>query len=305
MSDPIAPKNMKRVFLLPGEYHVTKRPEFIATLLGSCVAICIYNTKNGSAAMNHYLHDLMPENDKINIGRYGDSSISYVVDKLFTLDPKKNHYQAKMFGGGAVVSHLSAGMGIGTKNVAIARKILKEYGIPIVEENVEGKRGMKIYFNTDDCSVITRSVGEEVKDFTSKNIRVLVVDDSAMVRNILVQVINDTDGMEVVGQAADAYEARDKMLSLDPDVISLDIIMPGLDGLRFLEKIMQYKPKPVVIVSTIAKEKSVVEQKARKIGAIGVINKDTLEIYKGYDEIQKTFIPMIRAAANTNVNRRL
>ena len=155
-----------------------------------------------------------------------------------------------------MVSHLGIGMGIGDRNITIAKQVLSEYGIPIVESKVGGKKGIKIYYNTLDFSVVTKIVGEEVKDFSSKNIRVLVVDDSSLVRSILSEVINNTDGMEVVGQARDAFEARDKMLSLDPDVISLDIIMPKLDGLKFLEKIMKCKPTPVIIVSTIAKNKS-------------------------------------------------
>lgn len=303
MSDPIAPSDLQRVFLLPGEYHITKQPKFIATLLGSCVAVCIRNMKNGSAAMNHYLHDIVYNNDTVNIGRYGESSIRHIIESLYRLDAQSNHYQAKIYGGGAVVSHLGIGMGIGDKNIKIAENILSEYGIPIVERKVGGKKGMKIYFNTLDFSVITRPVGEEVKDFSSKNIRVLVVDDSPMVRKILTDIINSTDGMEVVGQAQDAYEARDKMLSLDPDVISLDIIMPRLDGLKFLEKIMKHNPKPVVIVSTIAKDKSEIEQKAKKLGAIGVIDKDKLEIYKGPQEAQRTYIPLIRTAASANIKR--
>ncbi len=213
MTDPIAPPNMPRVFLLPGEYHLTKQSKFIATLLGSCVAVCIRNTKNGSAAMNHYLHDIMPETEKRNIGRFGDASIRHIVDSLFKLDSQSSHYQAKIFGGGSVVSHLGIGMGIGNKNIVIAKQVLAEYGIPIVESNVGGKKGMKIYFNTLDFSVDVRSVGQEVKDFSSKNIRVLVVDNFPLVRNILSQVINETPGMEVVGTAADVFESRDKMLS--------------------------------------------------------------------------------------------
>ena len=303
MTDPIAPSNMTRVFLLPGEYHMTKQPKFIATLLGSCVAVCIRNIKNGSAAMNHYLHDVIPESDQNNIGRYGDSSIRHIIDSLYKLDPIQGHYQAKIFGGGAVISHLGIGMGIGTKNITIAQKTLSDYGIPIVEHNVGGKKGMKIYFNTADFSVAVRPVGQEVKDFSSKNIRVLVVDDSPMVRDILSNIINDTSGMKVVGQAGDAFEARDKMLSLNPDVISLDIIMPKLDGLKLLEKIMKCIPSPVIIVSTIAKNKSEIEEKAKKLGAVGVIDKDTLEIYKGPKEAQRSYIPMIRTASAANIKR--
>jgi len=302
-SEPVAPADLQRIFLLPGEYHITKQPKFIATLLGSCVSICVRNMKNGSAGMNHFLHDIMPETDKTNIGRYGDSSTRYMIESLLKLDSCKKNYQAKIFGGGAVIKYLGIGFGIGSKNIMIAKKILSEYSIPIIENRVGGKQGIKIYFNTSDFAVAVRTIGPEVKDFSTRNIRVLVVDDSAMVRTLLTNVINDTEGMEVVGQAADAFEARDKMLSLDPDVISLDIIMPKLDGLKFLKKIMQFRPTPVVIVSTIAKEKSEVQNKAQMAGAVGVIDKDTLEIYNGPQKAKMTYIPLIRTAAKANVTR--
>jgi two-component system, chemotaxis family, protein-glutamate methylesterase/glutaminase len=303
--DPVAPSHLERVFLLPGEYHVTKRPKYIATLLGSCVAVCIRNLVNGSAAMNHFVHDRASSATETNIGRFGDLSTRRIIETLFRLDPERNNYQAKIYGGGNVVSHLGVGMGIGEKNIKVARSVLAEYGIKTIESNVGGKQGMKLYFNTSNFNVLTRLIGEEKKDFTTKNIRVLVVDDSPLVRRILTDVITATPGMEVAGEAKDAYEARELIVSLKPDVISLDIIMPKLDGLKFLAKIMQYFPMPVVIVSTIAKERSDIEVKAKRIGAVGVIDKDSLEIYKGLDTAQRTYIPMLKTAANTTVKRKI
>ena len=303
--EPYAPSDMERVFLLPSEYHVTKRPKFIATLLGSCVAVCVYNTVNGSAGMNHFIHDRSQNPNETNIGRFGDLATHHIIDTLYRLDRDPAHYRARIFGGGNVVSHLNAGMGIGTKNIAAAESVLKEYGIQITERKVGGRQGMKIYFNTSDFSVISRPVGEEKKDFSSRSIRVLVVDDSALVRSILTQVIGETPGMEVAGVAKDAFEARNLILSLKPDVVSLDIIMPRLDGLKFLDKLMRHFPIPVVIVSTIAKRQSDIEQKAKRLGAVGVIDKDSLEIYKGLDNARKSYIPMLKTAANTNIKRRI
>jgi len=184
-------------------------------------------------------------------------------------------------------------------------EVLEECGIPIIQEDVGGKRGRKIYFNTAEFTIENRFIGEEKKDFTDKNIRVLIVDDSAIVRSILRKVIESTPGIEVAGEAADAFEARDLIISLDPDVISLDIIMPRLDGLKFLQKIMEHFPKPVIIVSTIAKKHSDIAQKAQKLGAVGVVDKDSLEIYKGLDIAKQDYIPMIRTAANRKVTKKV
>lgn len=296
------PSGLERVFLLPGEYHITKQPKFLVTLLGSCVAVCLANTVNGSAAMNHYMREANP-NPNTDVGKFGDTSIKYIIESLFALDPNPSNYRAKIFGGGAVVGHLGLGVGIGQANVIKAKEVLAEYGIRIVEEHVGGTQGRKIYFDSSTFDVQVKMIGEEKKDFTKKNIQVLVVDDSPLVRQILRKVIEATPGLEVCAEAGDAFEARKLMLELDPDVISLDIIMPKLDGLKFLEKIMQYKPMPVVIVSTIAKDKSPIRDKAIKLGAVAVIDKDSLEIYKGIETAKQDYIPALRTAANTNVKR--
>jgi len=84
-----------------------------------------------------------------------------------------------------------------------------------------------------------------------KKIRVLVVDDSALVRRLLAQIINQQADMTCVGAANDPLMAREMIRSLDPDVITLDIEMPHMDGLEFLERLMRLRPMPVVMVSTL------------------------------------------------------
>jgi len=123
------------------------------------------------------------------------------------------------------------------------------------------------------------------------------VDDSQMVRKILRKDIETSTDFEVCAEASDAYEARDRLLETDPDVISLDIIMPGMDGLDFLEKIMQYKPRPVVIVSTIAKAGSPTVNRAKEIGAAGVLDKDELGLYKGSENPRLKYLATLKAAA--------
>jgi len=295
---------LERVFLLPGEYHVTKKSKLLATLLGSCVAVCLRNRVNGSAAMNHFVRNTDDQSGQA-IGKFGDSSIKHIVKNLMTIDGNMKNLEAKIFGGGQVVGHLNLGMGIGERNIQVAKEVLGEMSIPIIFENVGGKNGRKIYFNTSNFEVEVRQIGSDRKDFSEKNIRVLIVDDSPTVRNILRRVIESTDGFEVCGEAQDAYEARDLIISEDPDVISLDIIMPRLDGLTFLEKIMAHFPKPIVICSTIAKEDSAIEKKAQKLGAVGVIDKDSLKIYSGLEIAKRDYIPLLKVAASRKVEKRV
>lgn len=104
-------------------------------------------------------------------------------------------------------------------------------------------------------------------------IRVLIVDDSALVRKILTTELSKFSDIEVVGTAIDPYVARDKILTLKPDVMTLDIEMPRMDGLSFLEKIMKYHPMPVVIVSSLTPRNSEMAIRALELGALEVVCK--------------------------------
>ncbi len=104
-------------------------------------------------------------------------------------------------------------------------------------------------------------------------IKVLVVDDSAVVRQTLEQELSKDSEIEVVGTAADPYVARDKIVQLKPDVITLDIEMPRMDGLTFLRKLMKHHPVPVIIVSSLTTEGSDIALEAVQCGALEVLCK--------------------------------
>ena len=104
-------------------------------------------------------------------------------------------------------------------------------------------------------------------------IRVLVVDDSAVVRKALSRALDAYPDIEVVGTAVDPYVARDKLVRLEPDVITLDIEMPRMDGLSFLEALMKHRPVPVVVVSSVTPERSTQALRALALGAVEVISK--------------------------------
>jgi len=104
-------------------------------------------------------------------------------------------------------------------------------------------------------------------------IRVLIVDDSAIVRKILSEALAAEPDLEVVGTAPDPYVARDKILALDPDVITLDIEMPHMNGLDFLEKIMKLRPMPVVMVSTLTHKGAEATVRALELGAVDCYGK--------------------------------
>jgi two-component system chemotaxis response regulator CheB len=106
-----------------------------------------------------------------------------------------------------------------------------------------------------------------------KNIRVLIVDDSAVVRKVLTRELSRYEGIEVVGTAVDPYVARDKIVNLKPDVITLDLEMPRMDGLTFLSKLMKYFPVPVIVLSSLTPKNSKTALKALQLGAVDVLAK--------------------------------
>lgn len=128
------------------------------------------------------------------------------------------------------------------------------------------------------------------------SIRVLVVDDSAMMRALLQHRLERESDITVVGAAADANEARQLIKALDPDVITLDIEMPGMDGLSFLEKIMQLRPTPVIIVSGATEAGASATVRGLQLGAVGCVAKSQLRLSsEGGDD--RVLVDMVREAA--------
>ncbi|AEJ60397.1 response regulator receiver modulated CheB methylesterase [Spirochaeta thermophila DSM 6578] len=128
----------------------------------------------------------------------------------------------------------------------------------------------------------------------SEKIRVLVVDDSAIVREVLSRLIGGAPDMELAGTAPDPFIARDKILRTNPDVLTLDIEMPRMDGLSFLERLMHYRPLPVVVVSSVTTKDSTAVVRALELGAFDVVNKPGDSTSVG--EVGEQILEKIRAA---------
>ncbi|MGB4329289.1 MAG: response regulator, partial [Tenuifilum sp.] len=125
-------------------------------------------------------------------------------------------------------------------------------------------------------------------------IKVLIVDDSALVRQTLMEIISSDSELEVIGTAADPYFAARKMAEVTPDVITLDIEMPRMDGLTFLERLMHYFPLPVIIVSSVTTHDPYAAIKALQLGAFDVVNKPGGSIT--IEEVKEEVLQKIRAA---------
>lgn len=134
-------------------------------------------------------------------------------------------------------------------------------------------------------------------------INVLIVDDSALVRAVLTEIINQAPDMNVVGVAKDAFVARDMVNKYEPDVITLDIQMPEISGLVFLERLMKARPTPVVMVSTLTADGAIETLKALELGAIDYIEKPKIAVAKGLENYQSILQGKIRTAAKANLQK--
>ena len=136
-----------------------------------------------------------------------------------------------------------------------------------------------------------------------KKIRVLVVDDSALVRSLLAQIINQQADMTCIGAAHDPLIAREMIRALDPDVITLDIEMPHMDGIDFLERLMRLRPMPVVMVSTLTERGADVTLRALALGAVDFVAKPRLGLTEGLNGLAAQVVEKIRIASIANVKR--
>jgi two-component system chemotaxis response regulator CheB len=135
-----------------------------------------------------------------------------------------------------------------------------------------------------------------------KKIKVLIVDDSAVVRKVFQEELSREADIEVVGTAPDPYVARDKIVKLQPDVVTLDIEMPRMDGITFLKKLMRYYPLPVIIVSSLTTKGGKLAMEALSIGALEVISKPSSAYSVGEMSVQ--LIDKIRAVAHVKVQNK-
>lgn len=135
-------------------------------------------------------------------------------------------------------------------------------------------------------------------------IKVLIVDDSALIRSVMKEIVSNQKDMEVVGVAPDPIVARDLIKQTNPDVLTLDVEMPRMDGLDFLEKLMRLRPMPVVMVSSLTERGSEITLRALELGAVDFVTKPKLSIETGMREYADLIADKIRAAAIARIKPR-
>jgi two-component system, chemotaxis family, protein-glutamate methylesterase/glutaminase len=134
-----------------------------------------------------------------------------------------------------------------------------------------------------------------------KRIKVLIVDDSALVRRILTEMLSSDASITVLGAAHDAYDAREKIKALNPDVLTLDVEMPRMDGLTFLRNLMRLRPMPVIMVSSLTDKGAEVTLDALSIGAVDYLSKPKSDLAATLADYKEELIAKVKAAASARV----
>jgi two-component system chemotaxis response regulator CheB len=140
-------------------------------------------------------------------------------------------------------------------------------------------------------------------DGPNRRIRVLIIDDSALVRRILSELLSADREMEVVGTASDAYMARDKIKQFDPDVLTLDVEMPKMDGVTFLRNLMRLRPMPVVMVSSLTEHGAEITLDALAVGAVDYLPKPKIDVAATLGDYAEELRAKIKAAAKARVRQ--
>lgn len=304
----------ENIFILPGEMAFCRDQTSISTLLGSCVAVTLYDRRHRWGGLNHYM---VPEQTgNLPDGKIGRTAIPALLRMATMAGSKVSDLEARVVGGAAVIGASVAGSAavlgdIGTRNAELATVMLSQLGIDVVQTVVGGNHGRKIRLDSQSgqLDISTMGGGSTIEQVraprrSGERYRVLVIDDSALVRQMLGKVIANSEEFEVCGEAEDPFAARERILELDPDVLCLDLIMPKLDGLSFLRRLMQYKPIPTVVVSTIAKVGSAMREKVLEAGAIDAIDKEDLRLHGSGEVAARILLPALKRAALSPVSAR-
>ena len=147
-------------FLYPGAIYVSPEPSMITTILGSCVAICLYDPVLQIGGMNHFMLPLW-NGQGLASPRYGNIAIDKLIRNLEAMGSSKSNIKAKVFGGAEIIATNISQFMIGERNIRLAKDILHEEGIPIVSSSTSGKLGRKIIFNTQTGEVRQKYVGQQ------------------------------------------------------------------------------------------------------------------------------------------------
>lgn len=284
---------MKRVILRPGELLCYQGPCVISTVLGSCVAVTIYDPIKKAAGMNHIQLPTCFGNDDPQSFKYARPAIVEML-KIFKnkFGSSKDDLVVNIFGGANINTAEDSVYGmVGSANIKEVKSILDSFKIPISNERTGGKTGMKVEINVQSGQIRFQSLRPSTalkeeqcvsqapivsKDSKEKRIHVLIVDDSKVIQKIITKVLSQFNDIVVVGTADGPMEAEKIRKEHRIDVMTLDLNMPQMDGVTYLKSYMALPKVPSVIVTDYNLKASGPVFDALEWGALDYLQKPSL-----------------------------
>lgn len=142
-------------FLHPATMHISDDPQWITTILGSCIAVCFYDSKKQIGGMNHFMLPLW-NGEGLESPKFGNVAIRQLFQKMLDFGSKKEDIVCKIFGGAEMLSEYLSVFNVGQRNIELAHQVVGEIGVSVVNSSTGGKLGRKIYFNTETGEVLQK-----------------------------------------------------------------------------------------------------------------------------------------------------
>ncbi len=151
---------LPKIYIYPGNLEISKKPVLLTTILGSCIAVCLWDNKLKFGGMNHFMLPLW-NGEGLASPKYGNIAIDKLVNKMLWYGSLKENLEAKVFGGGNIIESANGLYHIGDRNIEIALSMLNEYGIKITGSSTGGKRGRKILMDTSDFKILHKFIEKQ------------------------------------------------------------------------------------------------------------------------------------------------
>lgn len=271
---------MNKVFLKPGEIYFDFNESEVTTILGSCVSVCLFDTKLKVGAINHVVlpHNQISSN-AVNLDnmQFADLATIEILKLMKGYGSKKENLVVKIIGGASSfnLAYESQDANVGARNIAAVKEVLSKFKLEITSLSCGGSFGRKLKFNTRTGEI-------QYKTFKEKNtnvleqIKVLIVDDSKTIRQILRKIIEKGKKFEVIGEAENPYEAMEICKVNKPDVMTLDLNMPKMNGVTYLKYFMQNDPIATIVITDYSLKTCGPVFDALESGAVDYIKKPAI-----------------------------
>lgn len=295
---------VKTVKLKMGELSISDKPIIIDTVLNSpCVAVCVFIPETDLGGMVHFAMPKAPATvDPKAQYNYGNLAVKGLVEGLMKISGKPaSSFVAKMVGGAKNPNSRNSKFDTGADNVRSAKDVLSKYGIKVVGEDVGGESDRRALFHCsggrlqvaplEALTTVTMPTSNHQASTTSaatnptakvddRKRKVLIVDDSKTIRDLLVRILSEDSQLEIIGTATNPIEAQEMLKTKTPDVITLDIHMPEMTGVEWLEKLLPKMAVPVVMITSLQLQDGNEVFKALELGAVDYIQKPVLNEIK-------------------------